>query len=202
MFWNKPRPKTIRWESKRAKGHSNQDFVNQVNLSNTYKLEADILQQMNSSIFKFQFQVSISIFNFKFQFQDSISSFNFKFQFRGSNSSIISSFNYKFQFQVSISSYNFKFQFQVLIFQFQVSIACFNFKFQFQVSVSSFSFKFQFQVSDSSFKFQCKSDSCSNSCLNQSSQGLSRLQSVYFFFYQIYLISQKQMILHGNNLLN
>ena len=72
-------PKTIRWESKRAKNHSIQDFFNHVKLSNIYKLEADILQQLTSSIFKFQFQVSISSFNFKFQFQVLISSFNFKF---------------------------------------------------------------------------------------------------------------------------
>ena len=62
-----------------------------------------------------------------------------------------------------------------------VSVSGFGFKFQFQDSVSRFSFKIQFQdsVSSFSFKFQFKSGSYSNSCLNQSSKGLSRLQSVY-----------------------
>ena len=100
--------------------------------------------------------------------QVSISGFNFKFHFKF----LISSFNFMFQFQVSISSFN-------LRIQFQDSVSSFIFKFHFQVSFSSFIFKFHFQVSVSCFKFQFKSDSYSNFCLNQSSQGLSRLQSVY-----------------------
>ena len=65
---------------------------------------------------------------------------------------------------------------------FQVPVSGFGFKFQ--VSVSRFSCKIQFQVSVSSFsfKFQFKSGSYSNSCLNQSSKGLSRFQSVYSWY--------------------
>ena len=48
-------------------------------------------------------------------------------------------------------------------------LTMFNFKFQVYVSVSSFNFKFQFQGTVSSFKFPFKSDSCLNSCLNQTS---------------------------------
>ena len=48
------------------------------------------------------------------------------------------------------------------------------------VTKQNFHFQFQVSVSSSSFSFPLKSDSCSNSCLNQSSQGLSRLQLVYF----------------------
>ena len=54
-------PKTIHWESKRAKNLSTEDFFNPAKQSNIYKQEADILQQL--SMFYFNFQICI----FKFQ---------------------------------------------------------------------------------------------------------------------------------------
>ena len=43
MFWHKPRPKSIYWESKRPEKLSIQDFFNHDKLSYIYKLEADII---------------------------------------------------------------------------------------------------------------------------------------------------------------
>ena len=63
MFWNKHRPDG---SLKGHKNHSIQDVCNHVKLSNIYKLEADIFQELTMFNFKFQFQVLISSFIFKF----------------------------------------------------------------------------------------------------------------------------------------
>ena len=53
MFWNKCRPKNHTLEVKKGQKLFNQRVFNPVELSNIYKLEADILQHLTMSNFNF-----------------------------------------------------------------------------------------------------------------------------------------------------
>ena len=62
MFWKKPRSKNHSLGVKKGEKNSIQDFFNHVKLSDIYKIEADIFQQLIFFISIFDIQVSISSF--------------------------------------------------------------------------------------------------------------------------------------------